>query len=296
MALRTLITERQRRIGAELRSLRERAGLSLAEAGALVDMGAPQLSHIEAGRTPMSAERLRVFAAGCGCKDVPLMEALITMGASSGRGWWRTYKDRVPQSSLDLAELESAASSVENYEILYIPGLLQSPEYTRSIFESSDAGLTSEEIDTAISFRRDRQAILAGDNAAEFDFIIHESALHMRFAGSEAMRAQLVHLLEISSLPNVTIRVYPFAVEKFPAYSAPFLAANPGVASLSTVMLDQPGGGTVFAGDQESLASFRLTFDRLARLALPPVNVDNSPRVHASRDSWGLIQHLLYQL
>ncbi|MFK4269749.1 Scr1 family TA system antitoxin-like transcriptional regulator, partial [Streptomyces milbemycinicus] len=179
MALRTLITERQRRLGAELKKLRLQAGLSIGEGGKLIGMGAPHLSHIEAGRTAIPTDRLRELVDAYGCKNEPYVDELVSMAESDGKGWWSAYRRSFPQSALDLAELESRATTMQSYETLLIPGLLQTDSYMRALFQSTRPDAARDEIDSLVRFRKARQDILSTEPTTTFHAVIHEAALRM---------------------------------------------------------------------------------------------------------------------
>ncbi|MBO1417815.1 helix-turn-helix transcriptional regulator [Streptomyces sp. FH025] len=293
MALRTEISERQRRFGVELRRLREEAGFTVKDAGALIDMGAPQLSHIEASRTGLDPARLSNLLTRYGCTDETYMAELGDLGASDGKGWWSTFKDQVTPRALDLAETEARAASLDNYETFYIPGYLQLPEYTEAMFEDAYPE-RRQATDAAVRFRIERQRILTDERQRQFRFVIHEAALLMHFPGKAVMRAQLKHLLAISELPNITVQVLPFTVPKKPPRANSFLICAPSSAPLSTVILDGPTRAEYLV-DQASIASYRDRFEQLSQIALPAITADRSMQ-DDSRDSWGLIQHLLYLL
>ncbi|MFF7992987.1 helix-turn-helix domain-containing protein [Kitasatospora xanthocidica] len=293
MALRTEISERQRRFGVELRRLREEAGFTVKDAGALIDMGAPQLSHIEASRTGLDPVRLSSLLAHYGCTDEAYLAELHDLGASDGKGWWSAFKGQITPRALDLAETEARAASLDNYETFYIPGYLQLPGYTGAMFEDAYPD-RSQAADAAIRFRAERQRILTDERQRQFRFVIHEAALLMQFPGKAVMRAQLKHLLAIAELPNVTIQVLPFTVAKKPPRANSFLLSVPGSATLSTVILDGPTRAEYLV-DQTSIASYSDRFEQLCKLALPAITSDRSMQ-DDSRDSWGLIQHLLYLL
>ncbi|MER7848821.1 helix-turn-helix transcriptional regulator [Kitasatospora sp. NPDC096077] len=293
MALRTEISERQRRFGVELRRLREAAGFALKDAGALIDMGAPQLSHIEASRTGLDPARLTSLLTHYGCTDETYMAELHELGASDGKGWWTTFKGQITPRALDLAETEARAAALDNYETFYIPGYLQLPAYTEAMFEDAYQE-RSQATEAAVQFRAERQRILTDECQRQFRFVIHEAALLMHFPGKAVMRAQLKHLLAASELPNVTIQVLPFTVPKKPPRANSFLVCAPGSAALSTVILDGPTHAEYLV-DQPSIASYRDRFEQLSEIALPAITGDRSMQ-DDSRDSWGLIQHLLYLL
>lgn len=140
MALRTHITERQRRLGSELRKLREAAGLSVNAASSRIGLGAAHLSHIEAARTAVSADRLVALLYAYDVRSEPYIATLTRMAESDGKGWWTEFRKSLSQHSLDLAELESRAAGVQSYETLLIPGLLQTEAYMRALFYSSRPG------------------------------------------------------------------------------------------------------------------------------------------------------------
>ncbi|MEV0537415.1 helix-turn-helix transcriptional regulator [Kitasatospora sp. NPDC050463] len=294
MALRTQISERQKRFGAELRRLREAAGLAVKDAGATIGMGGPQLSHIEAARTGLDPSRLATLLAAYGCTDETYMAILHDLGASDGKGWWTEFKGKVPALALDLAEVEGRAVSLASYDSLYIPGVFQLPGYARAIYESSNRpGAWESEVQ--VQFRMERQRILTDGGQREFRFVIHEAALRMRFAGDGVMRAQLLHLVDLAELPNVTIQVVPFTAPNHAPLSASFLLCDPGCADLSTVILDAPRHAE-HLGDQAEIVAYRRKLQQLSDVALPAVDTTGSLRDLSARSSLGLIQHLLYLL
>lgn len=291
MALRKVVTERQRRFGSMLREQRERAGLSALEAAAMIGMRGPQLSHIEAGKTPLDADRVRALLPGYGCRDAPFVDALIDLGAQTGRGWWSLFRETMPRHALDLAEMECSSRRIDTYETFYIPGLLQTPAYMRAIYEYRYDRI---EKDSALAFRLERRRVLSGDDGPECRFVIHEAALHMKFAGRTAVRDQLVHLLEMAEHPRISIQVLPFSVEGSSPYPSPFFICTPDVPSLATVGIDHPNRVEYLTSPTE-IENYQKTFSHLADISSSPVKMDSSPRNHSERNSWGLIQHILYQ-
>lgn len=284
------ISRRQRRFGEELQRLRVAAGLSAAEAGALVGMGGPAVSHTEAGRITLNAERLEVWLDAYGCTDPAFRATLAEMGRSTGKGWWSEYEGKVPSLALDLAEIEDRSVRMANYEVLHIPGALQLRAYAEAIFDNTDS---DQDIAEAVRFRLARQRIL--EENREFHYVIHEAALRMRFPGDDVMRAQLLHLIDMADRPNVTIQVLPFTAEKKPPSPNSFLFCEPECPDLSTIIVDGPRRAEHY-GDPASIEAYRRRFDQLKALALPAVDAAEPRRGMASRDSWGILQHLLYLL
>ncbi|MFI1733089.1 helix-turn-helix domain-containing protein [Streptomyces acidicola] len=293
MALRTQISERQRRMGAELRRLRDHSGVTTSEAAAVAGFSAPFLSNVESARTAVTTDRLRRLCTHYGVTPSPYMEALVALSESSGKGWWSVYRGRVTLWALNLAEMEAGATRLHSYEPLVIPGLLQTQEYIQALF--GDVQPLHATTEDAIAFRLERQRILTDENAPVVHAVIHEAALRMHYGGPGVMRAQLLHLIEVARLPNVTVQIFPFRARTYPGVSTPFLYAAPHVEELATVVLDHPAE-PIYRDTQEHLSQYRSLFDQLRKSALAPVNPSTAAESHSVPDSLTLIQHLLYDL
>ncbi|SHI12724.1 helix-turn-helix domain-containing protein [Streptomyces sp. 3214.6] len=293
MGLRTTITERQRRLGYELKQLRERAGLSAGEAAERIGMGRAQLSQIETAKTTILTERLRELCHLYACKDETYIDALVAMSEATGKGWWTAHKKPMEQGPLNMAELEAGAVALRVHQHLLIPGLFQTEDYARAIFATP--GLGFERVEEALEFRMERQQVLTGDDPPAVHAVVHESALHMRFGGTEVLRGQLLRLIELARLPHITVQIYPFTSRAHPALSSNFVHVIPAVAELGTVVLEQ-FGSFQYLGDRDSLTQYGTLFESLTQYALAPVNVSLAPEAHSMKDSLALIQHLLYTL
>ncbi|MET9515128.1 helix-turn-helix transcriptional regulator [Streptomyces sp. NPDC002994] len=295
MALRTSTTERQRRLGAELKKLREQAGLNVTDGGAFIGMGRAHLSHVEAGRTAIPTDKLRKLCHSYGCTSAPYIDALVSMSETDGKGWWTEYRRLLKPPALDLAELEAAANSLASYESLFIPGVLQIADYTRAIFRSSQQDWSDKDREKAVQFRMDRQKILTTDQPPALHAVIHESALHVRFGNADVRRRQLLHLVRMAKLPHVIIQVLPFTAEGLSAFSTPFLLVESHQSTLHTV-LAETHAASAFLHDADSFTKYRSHFHRLAAAALPPLDPDVAAYDHGTHDSLGLVQHILYTL
>ncbi|CAM5352178.1 XRE family transcriptional regulator OS=Streptomyces alboniger OX=132473 GN=CP975_16560 PE=4 SV=1 [Streptomyces alboniger] len=293
VGLRTTISERQRRLGFELKQLREQAGLNAAEAAQRINMSRAQLSHIELGRTSVLTERLLDLCHTYGCTDEPYIDALVSMSEATGKGWWSTHKKHLGLGALNLAELEAQAASLRMHESLFIPGLFQTADYAHAIFNSPKLGF--ENIDKALTFRMERQHILTGKTPPSVHAVIHEAALHMRFGSVHVVREQLVRLIELARLPHVTIQIYPFSAQAYAALSGNFVHVIPSTPRLGTVILDH-ATGTDYLREPEQLDEYSKLFDRLAENALNPVDVSLASEALSVKDSLALIKHLLYAL
>jgi len=293
MAARTSPSERYRRLGAELRKLRANAGMSGDEAGALLDADRTRISHIEAGRMNVPRNGLYRLLRSYGCPDGPLFDGLMAIAHDRGKGWWDAYADVMERRALDLAETEARAASIRIHEPLFIPGMLQTEAYARALI--TDIEGDTERTDRYVHFRMARQHILSGDNPVPYHAVIHESALRVRIGTEKVMRRQLLRLLEVARLPNVTLQIFPFEMGPYSGFSRPFTLFGGPTAELDTLYLSHPQD-SMFTGDGDRISKYARMFGRLETLAFDPADPAVAPESQENRDSLSLIQHILHDL
>ncbi|MER6627255.1 helix-turn-helix transcriptional regulator [Streptomyces sp. NPDC000987] len=262
-------TLRQRRLGAELRKLRERAGLTATGAAARLGVNQGRVSMIETGRSPLSADRVRSLAHAYDCADAALVDALASMAQRQTPGWWDSYRDHLPVGLIDLAQLEHHAAALRVALVIHIPALLQTTDHARALFREAVPPLRQYEIEHRVSHRIKRQEILHRENPPPYTAVIHECALHMGYGGPTTVRAQLQHLLEMSQLEHVTVRVIPFGKGSFPGTGQSIDYLVGPVPQLDTVQLDAHHG-CEFLDAEAQLEKYRLVLDRMEANALKP--------------------------
>jgi transcriptional regulator with XRE-family HTH domain len=261
-------TLRQRRLGAELRKLRERAGLTATAAAARLGVNQARVSMIETGRTPVSADKVRSMARAYDCHEAGHVDALAAMTGRRTRGWWEEYRDHLPATLVDVAELEHHAAALRVALIIHIPALLQTTDHARALFRAVVPPMRQYEIEHRLTYRIKRQGIMHRDNPPPYTAIIHETALRMGFGGPAVARGQLKHLLEMSELPHVTVRVIPFGAEYFPSTGQSFDYVEGPSRQLDTVQLDTHHGGCEFLDAEALLRKYRAVLDRMETCAL----------------------------
>ncbi|MDT0452326.1 helix-turn-helix domain-containing protein [Streptomyces hesseae] len=262
-------TLRQRRLGAELRKLRERAGLSSTAAAASFGFQQARMSMIEAGRHAVSADRVRAMARAYSCADDKLIDALVDMTGGRTRGWWDEYREHLPAGLADLAELEHHAHGLRVALVIHIPGLLQTTDHARAVIRESALPLRAYEVEHRLSHRLKRQEVLFGSKPLPYTAIIHESALRMRFGDTATVRAQFEHLIEMSELDNVVIRVIPFRRGAFPGTGQSIDYVEGPVPQLDTVQLDL-AWGCQFLDAEAELAQYGDVLERMEQSSLAP--------------------------
>ncbi|MEU2870791.1 helix-turn-helix transcriptional regulator [Streptomyces olivoreticuli] len=271
MPVRNTATARQLRLGAELRKLREQAGVSSTEAGRLLGTSQAQISNIEASRVGVSGDRVRAMARNYDCTDQPLIDALADMAGERKGGWWEEYRETLPTGLVELTELEHHATALHVAQVINIPGLLQTIDYARAIFREAVPSLRAHDIEHRVSHRIKRQAILHRDDPPPYTAIVHEAALRMEFGGPSVAKAQLDHLIEASTLDNVTVVVIPFGGTSFPSSGHGVDYLSGPVPQLDTVLLDVAQGGAQIDAAAK-LKKYRLVLDRMEKVALSPTS------------------------
>ncbi|MDT0452449.1 helix-turn-helix domain-containing protein [Streptomyces hesseae] len=269
MAQRTSPTERQKRLGYELHKMRQAAGVSAEAAASLLGVDRSKISNIERGIRAISPDRLRSWACHCACSDDSYIDALAKMAQPAGRGWWERYRGALPGGLLDIAEMEAHAVCLRTAHTVHIPGLLQTVDHARTIFEAVVPHLPERELELRLVLRLERQQVLTRDDPPDYYGIIHEAALRMQFGGPSVARAQLEHLVNMSELSHVILRVIPVARGVFPGAGQTLVYAAAVVPQLDTVQTDCTHGPEFLYGEAQ-LSKYRAQLEWMERLALEP--------------------------
>ncbi|MGA5128813.1 helix-turn-helix domain-containing protein [Streptomyces olivoreticuli] len=264
MAVPTL---RRRRLGAELRRLRDACGLTLEDVESQSGLSMSKVSRIESatrGARPDDVERL-LDLYGVQASDV--RELLLRLARDGGqRGWWQPY-DLSPVYS-DLISLESDASSLRTYEPLVIPGLFQTSAYARAVITAHSMTASSEGVDALVEVRVARQSVLTKPEPLRLRAIIHEAALLASVPGTGVMRDQLQRLLDVAMYPHVTIQILPLDAELHPGVTGGFTALGFGQPGLDVVLLENLES-SLYVEEPANVARYVEAFERLTASALP---------------------------
>ncbi|MFD6036404.1 helix-turn-helix domain-containing protein [Streptomyces griseoincarnatus] len=269
MPPRTVLTQRQKRLGSELRRMRTAAGMSAEYAAGLLGVDRSRISNMESGQRGINAERLRKLACNCDCTDETYIDALVEMAEPSQAGWWERYRGSLPQGLLDISETEAYAVRLRGANTVHVPGLLQTPEHAMAIFRAVVPQLPEHEVALRLAHRTERQSVITRDNPVPYVAVIHEAALRMQFGGGAVARGQLQYLLEVSEWDHVTVLVLPFTHGAFPGSGQTVVYAEGPARQLDTVQIDNSHGPD-FLYAEGQLAKYRAQLDLLEGLALSP--------------------------
>ncbi|MFH8386451.1 helix-turn-helix domain-containing protein [Kitasatospora sp. NPDC018058] len=261
-------TLRQRRLGAELRKMREQAGLGGSQLARTLGVSPAQVTQLENGKTSVSADRLRTITAACEADNDPLIDALNGIISTRGKGWWEKYRNRLPDTLLASAEHEDFATGViRSWTSAIIPGPLQTEDYVRGVFNRQIPPLPADELDLRIEFRSERRRKVLQHPRKTLEAFVHESSLVTRFGGTDVLRNQLLSLIDDSLREDVSIRVVPFAAHTYPGPIENLVYSFGEVPELDTVEVEL-SQGPAFVDDPSELVSYRKVFGRIERAAL----------------------------
>ncbi|MFD4658275.1 DUF5753 domain-containing protein [Kitasatospora sp. NPDC058444] len=266
-------TVRRRRLGEELRRLREQAMIAADTAADATGMSLAKLNRIENARTAAKIEDVNKLLDHYGCDDEDFRASLIAITKDgSKRGWWLSYRDVINVSATDLIMLETEASTFKTYEPAFIPGLFQTAEYARLVIDRLRTTKTGT-VDDLVQVRMARQSILTRPNPVEVWAVIHEAALRAIANRPDIMGPQLDKLLTLSRLANVNIQVMPAGAAIHPGMSGALaLLGFPQRKDLDVVFVEGMLAG-FWIEDPADVELYRAKFQEITAEAL---SVDSS--------------------
>jgi transcriptional regulator with XRE-family HTH domain len=204
MAIRLLL-------GARLRKLRESAGISREDAGYAIRGSESKISRMELGRTPIKQRDVNDLLGLYEVTHDERATLLAMAGQASAASWWQDYGDVIPGWFTAYLGLEQSATLIRCYEVQFIPGLLQTPDYARAVLSIGAEASAEPETGRRASLRMRRQQVLHRPGPARLWAVIDEAALRRPIGGARVARAQLEHLIEMARLSHVNIQVAPFS-------------------------------------------------------------------------------------
>ena len=231
-------TVRRRRLGQELRRLRELKGMTAEEVAERLLVSQSKISRLENGRRSISQRDVRDLCGVYEVEDVRIVDSLMQMAKDSRQqGWWHSFGD-IPYSVY--IGLETDAASLRIYDPQVVPGLLQTRPYAEALIAGALPETAQADIDKRVRVRMRRQErISAPENPLRLWTVLDEAALHRVVGSRLVMREQLEHLVEQSQLPHVTVQVIPFEMGAHPGLNGQYAILEfPDTADSSVVYIE----------------------------------------------------------
>ncbi len=260
-------------VGVQLTGFREDAGLSQENAARELGFSAAKLSRIESGkgRKPPSEADVRALLNLYGTDAYQGSLLLKILQRAGEPGWWQRYDKRLMPEWFDrLVGLQEAAATIRTFEIQYVPGLLQTADYTRAVVQRGLPNAPENEVERRVELRMRRAQLLTRKDAPQLWAVIDESVLWRVLGSAEVMREQLDHLITMAQKPHVTLQVVPLSVTNASAPAIPITFLRFDGFDLPDVVYLEHIRSANFLEDRDETEEYRIALDRLADEALQP--------------------------
>ncbi|MGJ6960384.1 helix-turn-helix domain-containing protein [Streptosporangium sp. G11] len=257
-------------LGAQLRRLRVAKDITREQAGYAIRASHAKISRLELGRVGFKERDVADLLTMYGVTDTQERAPLLALARqASAPGWWHKYGDLLPNWFQVYVGLEEAASIVRTYEVQFIPGLLQSPEYARAVIMLVHGGASAEEVDRRVSLRMARQERLTRPDAPTLWAVMDEAVLRRPIGGPQVLRAQIDHLLEVVEMPNVKLQIMPFERGGHAAAGGPFSILRFPERDLPDVVYMEQLTSALYVDKREETDHYMQVMDRLCIQAYP---------------------------
>jgi transcriptional regulator with XRE-family HTH domain len=265
----------QRRLRGELRRLRDDAGHTQKTVAESLGWSISKVIRIETGAVHVSTSDVMAMLHFYGVTDQDKTTNLLAITRAKEEAWWDSYRSVYKQQFLDFLDYENSAAHIKQYISFVLPGLLQTEDYMRALFE----GYMYDEarIERAIRVRAMRQRVLAPARGMQASFMIDEAALQRWIGGADVTRRQLDHLREMAGQPNVSIRVVPFSVGMHPGVRGSFTILEYESDDQDTIVnIESPHNDVLIRDDLETTSEFVESFYALEEIATPADELDKA--------------------
>ncbi len=264
-------TVRRRRLGFELRRLREAHSIKLEEVAEQLGVAASTLSRIETGKAPTKSVYLNAMLEMYGVDDPAQRQVLIDMAREGHRkGWWSVYDDVLPTGFGIYVGLEAEAAGLRSFQGEVVEGLLQTPDYARAVLREVQNRDTDEQIDKLVDLRIKRQDVLERDGPLDVWLILDEGVIRRTIGGPDVMLGQLGRLTEASKMPNVTLQVLPFESGSHAGLKGSFSILEFPERADADVAYVESVAGIIYLEKDREVRTCAEAFDRLRAAALSP--------------------------
>jgi hypothetical protein len=257
-------------VGAQLRRLREASGISAGDAGYSIRATHSKISRMELGRVSFRERDIADLLTMYGVLDEQERSAFLSLAREANiPGWWHDSADLLPGWFEAYLGLEEAASVIRNYEVQFVPGLLQTAGYARAVILLGYRDAADEEIERRTALRMKRQQLLTRPDGPHLWAVVDEAALRRPLGGPEVMRGQIDHLIEAAARPGITIQVIPFQAGGHSAAGGPFSMLRFPEPDLPDVVYLEQLTSALYLDRREDVDSYQAVMERLCLQAVP---------------------------
>lgn len=271
----------RRQLGRYLMEWRTRAGLTLTTAAELLETSVSGLHRLEHGRT--GRVRTGQIEAACELYGVPeeLTAAFVGLaGQAAVRSWWHEFGDLIPKDFDVYFGLESAAVAITTFQPELVPGLFQTADYVRALNRAKHPDATQEQHEGWVQLKMKRQhKVTRTRRPIAVGAVIGEAALRRINGGPRTMAAQMRKLADMSTLPNIDLRILPFRAGfptgrgLGPCVILDFGSDRDGMpVEPPVVFIEGSSVGNLYLEKPDDVASYHRTYDSIRRRTLDEVD------------------------
>ncbi|WP_375372819.1 helix-turn-helix domain-containing protein [Micromonospora sp. S-DT3-3-22] len=258
-------------LGAQLRRLREASGVTREGAGWEIRSSESKISRMELGRVGFKERDVADLLTLYGVTVAEERDALLKLARDANSpGWWHRYGDVLPGWFQSYLGLEAAAALIRSYEVQFVPGLLQTPEYARSVVLLGHRGAAVEEVDRRVELRIQRQQVLHRENPPQLWAVIDEAALRRPIGGPQVMHGQLTALIEATRSSHIRLQIIPFDAGGHAAAGGAFTILRFGDDDLPDIVYIEQLTSALYLDKREDLDYYAAAMERLCVEATPP--------------------------
>jgi len=260
-------TVRRRRLGQELRRLRELKGMTAEEVAERLLVSQSKISRLENGRRSISQRDVRDLCGVYEVEDHRIVDSLMQMAKDSRQqGWWHSFGD-IPYSVY--IGLETDAASLRVYDPQVVPGLLQTRQYAESLISGALPEATPPDIERRVQVRLRRQErVSTTENPLRLWAVLDEAALRREVGNRQVMIEQLEHLIEMSQLPHVTVQLIPFEMGAHPGVSGQYAILEFPDAADSSVVYIEGVTSDLYLEKAQDVQKYSVMYEHLRAQAL----------------------------
>ena len=258
-------------LGKRLQHLRESAGVTYEQAGRALDVTHATIRRMEKAEVGLKVPYVEKLLRTYGVEEPDELDAFIALAREANQpGWWHRYRDVLPEWFSVFVSLESESQVIRAYEPHYVPGLLQTESYARAVLRAGMPHAPEGEIKRGVALRMERQSVLTRDEEPPLLWaVVDETVLRRQIGGTEVMREQIDHLLQVTERTNVALQVMPFSAGPHPAMYGPFHLFRFPIDELPDVVCSESLVGAVYLDQRDDVSTFLEALDRMSAQAVP---------------------------
>ncbi|HEX5403190.1 MAG TPA: helix-turn-helix transcriptional regulator [Pseudonocardiaceae bacterium] len=257
-------TARRRELGAELRRIREGCGYNGIDMALRLNWAPSMVSRAETGKRPMTRIEVATYTALCGVAGQRLT-GLLGLADEPDDNRLKSHGDLVADALRTLVFHEQTAVEIESFQPIYIPGVAQTEDYARAVFEGTGI-IKPADIENFVQIRVARRDVITRFRPAQCTFYVHENVLRTPIGSPQVMHEQMLHLLFLDTRPQCSIRVVPVTAGSRGTAAGSFQIF--GYTEGAPVVCVQHESTSEFLENGHHLASYRSVLRRLASVAL----------------------------